>query len=101
MKLLQCISILLVTPCCLLFLSGFLFLLVLPYYYLGTILLIIDKLTASFSWPFEIWGYSCGHRQKYVTTSFHHYFGSGKFVFSQGKIREKSGNFTLHNLWEP
>ena len=51
-------------------LSGFLFLSVhgigcfiwlwhspsLPYNYLGTKILIIDKLTASFSWPFEIWG---------------------------------------------
>ena len=29
------------------------------------------------------------------------YFGSGKFEFGQWKVREKSGNFTFYNLWEP
>ena len=29
------------------------------------------------------------------------YFGSGKFEFGQRKFREKSGNFTFYNLWEP
>ena len=29
------------------------------------------------------------------------YFGSGKFGFSQGKVREMSGNFAFYNLWEP
>ena len=29
------------------------------------------------------------------------YFGSGKFGFGQGKVREMSGNFAFHNLWEP
>ena len=29
------------------------------------------------------------------------YFGSGKFGFVQGKVREMSGNLAFHNLWEP
>ena len=29
------------------------------------------------------------------------YFGSGKFGFGQGKVREMSGNFAFYNLWEP
>ena len=29
------------------------------------------------------------------------FLGSGKFELGQWKVREKSGNFTFYNLWEP